>query len=72
MVTAGTDDYHLSVQGYLFITFDHRGQGCICYLTEKKGCKNSNSQPERIYGLAVSAKQCNCGADGLLTKGTLF
>ena len=23
-------------------------------LEEKKGCKNRNSQPERIYGLAVS------------------
>ena len=26
-------------------------------VTEKKGCKNRNSQPERIYGLAVSAEQ---------------
>jgi len=25
-------------------------------ITEKKGCKNRNSQPERIYGLAVSAE----------------
>ncbi len=25
-------------------------------LTEKKGCKRQDSQPERIYGLAVSAE----------------
>ena len=25
-------------------------------LTEKKGCKRKDSQPERIYGLAVSAE----------------
>ena len=26
------------------------------FIAEKKGCKNRNSQPERIYGLAVSAE----------------
>jgi len=26
------------------------------FIAEKKGCKNRNGQPERIYGLAVSAE----------------
>ena len=38
----------------------------------KKAVKTGNCQPERIYGLSVSAEQCNCGADGVLKLNPSF
>lgn len=43
-------------------------------VAEKKGCKRKNSQPERTYGLAVSAEYyyCRIGREILLESLALF